>query len=330
MINREEIYNQEKGIKFPVTGGELMILSNNGEDTICLYDLRDKIVMIDDLSWETSGEDATPTCDQGTNQWPRIRSHVRIKDCHNILVVPFFGQTTGKITGPNKGGWTDEADCAKGAYEAQHGIQIASSTNIRIKNIEISNVYGDCVYMSESENIWLDGVIGHHNCRQGIGVLDSRNIIIENCHLYENRRSSIDLENGVKRQSISNVVIRNNKFGRSRFATLTAGGGGDVHHVYCHDNNMYDEPFAVYMKGHKENRRDNFFFYSNRSNQPYGTVRGGHIACHGYAKTIYAFDNFLQSQRHRGIHTFSCDVGCEDIQYENNILVYGTDGIIWI
>ena len=307
---------------------EVLPLVPEDDGTICLHNVHNKIFEIDSRNWTTTGENAAPQCDQGYPQWPRIRSLIRLKDCTNITIRPMNGLDMGIIKGPNPaGGWEDDGKCMQGAYEAQHGIQIVASKNIKIENIEISRVYGDFIYVNRSENIWIDGVKGHHNCRQGIAVVNARHVLIENSDLSEIRRSSIDLENNNRRQTISDIVIRNNRFGKSRFSTLTAGGGGDVRRVYFHDNDLRGEPFAAYLKANSFNDREQFFLYNNKSDASMGTRRGGHITCYGPAKTVYAFDNRITSQKMRNMYTFSIDPGCEDILYENNVLVNGTDGI---
>ncbi len=335
-IDREAVYQEEQKIVNRITEAgigqnatvEILPLVPEDDGTICLENVHNKIFEIDERLWTTTGENAAPQCDQGTKQWPRIRSLIRLKNCTNITLRPVAGREMGLIQGPNAtGGWKDDGDCKGGAYEAQHGIQVVGSKNIRIENLDISNVYGDFIYVNRSSNVWIDNVKGHHNCRQGIAVVNANHVLIENSDLFEIRRSSIDLENNGKKQQIEDIVIRNNKFGRSRFSTLTAGGGGDVRRVFFHDNKLYDEPFAAYLKGNRNNDREQFYFYNNTSDAPMGVIRGGHISGHGIVKKIYAFDNQITSQKNRNMHTFSMDEGCEDIRFENNTLENGTDGV---
>ncbi|MBD5508394.1 MAG: hypothetical protein HDR05_10205 [Lachnospiraceae bacterium] len=110
----------------------------------------------------------------------------------DFQVIYAFGRNNitisgGQIIGERKG--------HKGSSgESGHGINIAGCTNVTIENIEISQCWGDGIYL------------GMYNGWDEAGkpkAYNSRNITIENCNLHHNRRSNLSITDEVSKVTIS-------------------------------------------------------------------------------------------------------------------------------
>lgn len=108
--------------------------------------------------------------------------------------------------------------------EFGHGIDIAGGKNIDISNLEIKDMTGDGIYITNkkiqpdnynSNNIKIYNC-NIHNCRrQGISVIVADGVEIYNNEIHDingtNPQSCIDLETGGKESKIEHVKIYNNK-----------------------------------------------------------------------------------------------------------------------
>lgn len=111
-------------------------------------------------------------------------------------------------------------------HEWGMGIRIHAGKNINISNLNISNMTGDGIYISQygnenenlnnSENIKINNCIINRNRRQGISIISGENIDIFNNAIYciegTNPQSGIDLESNYDYEKINNINIYNNVF----------------------------------------------------------------------------------------------------------------------
>ena len=105
-------------------------------------------------------------------------------------------------------------------HEWGMGINISGSTNINIENLEISDMTGDGIYITNgitnSTSIRIQNCILQGNRRQGISIISGEEIEIYNNEIYKidgtNPQSGIDLEANYESQKIDKVNIYNNKF----------------------------------------------------------------------------------------------------------------------
>jgi hypothetical protein len=112
--------------------------------------------------------------------------------CSNITI-----DGGGKITG-------DVGSHTGSAGEWGYGIQIYHSFNVLVDNLEISQMWGDGVYIGDyvdgvhCENITVKNCHIHHNRRQGISIGYGKHIKIESCYIHDIAgtapQSGIDIE----------------------------------------------------------------------------------------------------------------------------------------
>lgn len=125
--------------------------------------------------------------------------------------------------------------------EAGHGIQIWGSTNVTIKNVDISQCWGDGIYLGwsndkYSSDITVEDCVLHHNRRSNLSVTEANNIVIKNCAF--NYASGTDPQYGINiepnhNKSCSNITISNSSFKGNAHGTIQILGqmGGKVNGV---------------------------------------------------------------------------------------------------
>ena len=110
-------------------------------------------------------------------------------------------------------------------HQFGHGIDIAGSKNLNIHDLEIINMIGDGIYVSDisNSNKELEGTqnVKINNCniyncrRQGISIIIGDNIEIFQNEIHNisgsDPQTCIDLETGNKENAIRNIKIYNNK-----------------------------------------------------------------------------------------------------------------------
>ena len=108
---------------------------------------------------------------------------------------------------------------AKGEWG--HGIYIDASNNVSIKDITISNCWGDCIYVGgNSTNVTISGCELNKGRRQGISITSGRQISVLYCDISEiygtDPQFAIDIEPN-NNETVSDVLIEgvriNNCFG---------------------------------------------------------------------------------------------------------------------
>lgn len=118
----------------------------------------------------------------------------------------------------------DEHDYStiQSSHEWGFGIDIRSSKNIHVKNLEITDMTGDGIFLMSyfnTENITDNVVISNcniHDCRrQGISIIHAKNVTINNNEIRNIEGTApglaIDIEPEDASQSIENVMIKGNK-----------------------------------------------------------------------------------------------------------------------
>lgn len=105
----------------------------------------------------------------------------------NSHVIWAFGRSNVTISG---GKIIGEREGHKGGGEWGHGIEISGCKNVYISNVEVSQCWGDGIYLGFYD--------GPNVCSNGV--------TIENCNLHHNRRNNLSITD------VSNVTIRNCRF----------------------------------------------------------------------------------------------------------------------
>lgn len=291
------------------------------EEVLVINDKRNIIFVFDGflLSAETTGTQTTPRKNM-RRIWPRNRSHILIENCQNIELRGL------KIQGPHQGGGVG-VNAYVSKLEAQHGIEILNSDSIKMDELEISNIYGDGIYIGKKSNgIIIENSSIHNNGRQGIAITNGENIIIRNNQIFNVRRSHIDLEPNNIRDTVANVVITDNTFGKKRLKWIAAASGkGVVKNITIQDNLM-NCPADVRLGNIKNTSRQGpYYFIGNTSTIPYGT-KSGEIWRVINVDGLVARDNEIIAQKNRNMHLLRT-TNSRDIKLVDNNVPNGNEGI---
>jgi hypothetical protein len=122
------------------------------------------------------------------------------------------------MVGNNSEAGTSAACCSR---EAQHGIALYSATDTLIEDVDISRVWGDCVYVNAGVvpgGTWSDGVTFRDSTcrltgRHGVGLIRASNIRIEGNVFDDIGFMVVDIEPGASDAGARGVVIQNNDIG---------------------------------------------------------------------------------------------------------------------
>ncbi len=105
------------------------------------------------------------------------------------------------------------------------GIHIEGSNNVKITGGNISNFWGDGIYITRngtlnSKNIIINQVVIQNNRRNGISVISGDNIVIQNSSFINNTGTNpmagIDIEPNTPQDSLGYIKIKNIKTTQNR------------------------------------------------------------------------------------------------------------------
>lgn len=120
-----------------------------------------------------------------------------------------------------------------------HGIAVFGSTNVTIENVDISQCWGDGIYLgfydgpnTYSDTITIKNCNLHHNRRNNLSITDVSNVTVTNCKFnYANGADpqyGIDIEPN-KNRTCSNVTISNCSFKGNAKGTIQILGQLNAH-----------------------------------------------------------------------------------------------------
>lgn len=141
-----------------------------------------------------------------------------------------------------------------------HGIQIDGCTNVTIKDVEISQCWGDGIYLglysgwdeegnpkkTTSRDVTITGCNLHHNRRNNLSITDADYITIDNCK-FNNANGTdpqfgIDIEPNEKNNPCEHVTISNSEFkGNAKASMGIMTSANDITLKNCTlDGNFYN------------------------------------------------------------------------------------------
>ena len=174
------------------------------------------------------------------------------------------------VRGANPKGGTSE-----GAYvrklETQHGFRFEGVNGAEIDHVQVTDVYGDFVYIGRdhkrrpSINIWIHDSNFRRNGRQGIAVTAASNVIIEHNTFNKTRRSTIDLEPNSRSWHVSHVFILNNTVGKGRLLFIASHGQGPVDNIVISGNRLEGHALTIDAVPPEGRRRSNWIITNNVS-----------------------------------------------------------------
>jgi hypothetical protein len=138
------------------------------------------------------------------------------------------------------------------------GINIISSSNISIYNPEITNCWGDGIYVSgistkESESIFIKGGLLDNNRRNGISIISGKNINISNIYISNTYgtlpMAGIDIEpnengNTLERINLNKITTFNN--GDAGIAVILLNMIGKRQHVVDVNIDSHKDTYSKY------------------------------------------------------------------------------------
>lgn len=165
-------------------------------------------------------------------------------DRANSQIIWAFGRKNVVISGGRLVGERSSHTGSSGEWG--HGINIAGCTNVHIQDVEISECWGDGIYLGlydgwdlagnrkrfYSSGITITSCNLHHNRRNNLSITDASNVTVENCEFnYANGTSpeyGIDIEpnNGY---TCSNITISHSTFQGNAGGTIQILGQSNAH-----------------------------------------------------------------------------------------------------
>lgn len=142
-------------------------------------------------------------------------------------------------------------------HEYGYGIELRGAKNVILSNLQISQLTGDGILISEmeaifseenknvkniSENIEIKNCDIFQNRRQGISIIDAQNVKIHDAEIHDingtNPQAAIDLEPNLKSEFVDNISIYNNKIYNLGCNNAIIINGG-TKNVNIYDNDMF-------------------------------------------------------------------------------------------
>lgn len=218
---------------------------------------------------------------------PRSRQQFSLEEVTDVTIRNLV------IKGAHVNGGQDD-DAYVSQYEAQHGINIVDSENIEVYGNNITEVFGDFVYVAKSNDVYIHDNFMRRNGRQGIGIGSGENIRIEKNDIADTRRATIDLEPLTANGFVRNVYIRNNKIGDGRLLFIAAAGSpeADTSNIYVEDNEL-SRPMSMTFRGPSNSswRRKNLVIQRNYATGGAGSAIGGVLRIENYDNVVVK-DNY--------------------------------------
>lgn len=203
-----------------------------------------------------------------TTPGDRERTQMAIEGGSDILVKDL------RVRGANPAAGAASNEAFQLDKEAQHGFDIMGVQGMELRNVTVTDTYGDFVHITREYNgDWADDVLitGSHferNGRQGIAMVAARNVVIEGNSLSDMRRATFDLEPGRgPGWGVDNVVIRDNDIGVGRLFFIAAAGDGPVNNVTVEGNRLRGIALQIWMVDKAGGIRHNWKVLNNTSDR---------------------------------------------------------------
>jgi hypothetical protein len=276
-----------------------------------------------DISIDGNGATFFATQESDGKVDPRNRSQWDFENMSNLLIEDMI------IDGAHPDGGQDDSSYIP-ELEAQHGINIVGGERIEVRNITITDVYGDFVYIGRSASpvfgkptdIYVHDVHGRRTGRQGISVTHGFNVRLEHNNLADIRRATFALEPASTTGSVRNVFIRNNFAGRGRLLFVAGHGSGDVSDIYIQNNTLHNKNMGIDFVAPNGGRRQNVVVTGNVSDFEVGNGRGAVLRFVGY-DYIDVRNNVQPAQINRDMYMVGYERGCKVTVSGNDLGPYG-------
>jgi Right handed beta helix region len=166
-------------------------------------------------------------------------------------------------------------------YEFEHGFDISGGSDVRIEDVTVRGVWGDCVALNPAVGRRFGGAsttgdrIVRLRCswngRQGISIVDATDILIDDIRIVNGRRAGIDLEPNSLHNVVRGVEIRNS-YTNTHLLAFAASGRSEVSDVWIHHNVIARSGVPIlYMSAADDTRRYDWTFSDNVLRSPAGS-----------------------------------------------------------
>jgi polygalacturonase len=164
----------------------------------------------------------------------KLRSHTRLKmdpaatleviptSAGRYMVIQVYNATDVRVVGGNLIG--DRAKHKGTSGEWGYGVNVTASTNVVLKNIKISNFWGDGIWIGakdvkrvhvRSDYVTVNGVVSSNNRRQGLSIGPAQHVYIVNSTFQNTNgtlpEAGIDIEPMTEGQT-NTIRLENNTF----------------------------------------------------------------------------------------------------------------------
>ena len=217
----------------------------------------------------------------------KLRSHTRLKldpaatleviptTASRYMVIQIYNATDVRVVGGNLIG--DRVNHKGTDGEWGYGINVTASTNVVLKNVNVSNFWGDGIWIGakdvnkvhvRSDYVTVNGIVSSNNRRQGLSIGPSQHVYIVNSTFQNTNgtlpEAGIDIEPMTEGQT-NTIRLENNNF-------LGNNGNGIELHANISDIAIVGNT----MKG-------NYGFGVMGIGAPYVTVTGNFMTENGLA-----------------------------------------------
>lgn len=234
--------------------------------------------------------------------WPRNRSRLVLTQDTN-LIINNLRVDGGNYQGGNGGAYDSK-------IEAQHGFDVNGGSGIILDSVQVDRVWGDYVYLQgQAKGVTVrnslfgkDGA-GHGNGRQGLTVMDIKDVSIVNNSFTNIRHSCIDFEPDKNGAVISNISIISNRIGNCQlnFISMTPYVVSGVPRettmdgVFITNNSLIDESlnveidsrYAVDLNNPASYRWKNIKFIGNTSTLGFSTGSSANIRMSAVYQAVF-------------------------------------------
>ena len=190
-----------------------------------------------------------------------------------------------RIVGDDSAGGTADAFVAE--LQHQMGIDLRGVRGVRIADVLVEGVYGDCVYVGEGRDsatwttdVEINGLTCVANGRSGVSVTAGRNVRIADSSLLQPGLWGVDIEPNGGRSGAVDVTIEGNLFapgaGHRPFVQAVGdSGGGIVRGIAVVDNTVRGQSLATQFVPAPGQRWSDITFTGNTSNTSDPLLRVG-------------------------------------------------------
>lgn len=166
----------------------------------------------------------------------------------------------------------------------QHGFELKGPAFVQIDRANISDAYGDCVYIGQghdSAKSWSRNVSVHRSTctragRMAVAVTAGRDVLVETSSFSNIGKNTFDIEPNGAGFGAADVTFTRNRVGPVSDAVFVALGTGPINDIAVSYNTLVGQGMKMAVRAPVGQRRSNFSIVANTSDtgvyQPGGSA----------------------------------------------------------